>query len=280
MPDQHISTLVYALIFLIIILVIVILSLPGLLKRREEHVSARYDADAITESFNMLGNEMKSLREQLIMRERLANLGELSAGIAHELRNPMAVITGYSKLLLKDLDEGDPMRETATAIITEVETMNNVMEELLKFSKSEALNKARTDIVRMTERAIRESVRPDDVHFFVTGNIQIECDETLLRQAIKNLINNALEAGATAHVDIIEGGAYGKKGVFIEVSDNGPGISQVELKKIFSPFYSTKESGVGIGLSLVQKIALAHGSTVEVTSAEGKGSAFRIFLAY
>jgi two-component system NtrC family sensor kinase len=228
----------------------------------------------------MLGNEMKSLREQLIMKEKLANLGELSAGIAHELRNPMAVIMGYSKLLLKSFDETDSRRQTVQAIITEIDTMNGVMEELLKFSKSEALNKSRVDLARMIDRVVRESVNPDAVNFVSAGGITVECDETLLRQALKNLLNNALEAGGAARVDIREGCPSGKKGVFIEVSDNGKGMTPDEMKKIFSPFYSTKENGLGVGLSLVQKIALAHGSPAEVSSVEGKGSTFRIFLAY
>jgi two-component system, NtrC family, sensor kinase len=273
------STLIYALIFLIILLIVFIFYLPRLLRRKEDILPSRFEADFITDSFNMLGQEMKSLREQLIIKERLANLGELSAGIAHELRNPMAVIMGYSKLLLKSLDETDPRRGTVQSIIVEIDTMNGVMDELLKFSKSEAVNKTRVDLARMIDRAVRESIRPEAVHFVSAGGITVDCDETLFRQAIKNLLNNALEAGDNATVDIREGFQSGQKGVFVEITDNGCGISQEEIKKIFSPFYSTKKSGLGIGLSLVQKIALAHGTTAEVSSVEGKGSTFRLFLA-
>jgi signal transduction histidine kinase len=274
------STLVYALIILIVMLVLAILLLPRLLRRKDDSEPVRYDADIFTASFNMLGNEMKSLREQLTLKERLANLGELSAGIAHEIRNPMAVIMGNAKLLLKSMDESDSRRETVLAIITEIDTMNAVMEELLKFSRSEALNKTKVDLAKLAERAARESVRPESVIVSGATSVMVDCDETLLRQAVKNLINNALEAGPNAGVNIIEGEVSGRWGVYIEVSDDGKGMSEEEIKKIFSPFYSTKESGLGIGLALVQKIALAHGSTTEVTSAEGKGSVFRIFLQY
>ncbi len=280
MLNHQSSILIYVLIFLVILLVAFIIYLPRLLRQKDYIASTRSDSDVIAESFNMLGHEMKSLREQLIMKEKLANLGELSAGIAHELRNPMSVIMGYSKLLLKSFDETDNRRQAVQAIITEIDTMNGVMEELLKFSKSEALNKTRVDLARMIDRAVRESIKPDAVNFVSAGGIKVECDETLLRQALKNLINNALEADGAARIDIREGCPSGKKGIFIEVSDNGKGISQDEIKKIFSPFYSTKESGLGIGLSLVQKIALAHGAPAEVSSIEGKGSTFRIFLAY
>jgi two-component system sensor histidine kinase HydH len=261
-------------------LVAVIIFLPKLLKRKAPDLQLRNETDMIAESFSMLGNELKSLREQLIMKERLATLGEVSAGIAHELRNPMAVIMGYSKLLLKDLDETDRRRETVQAIINEIDTMNRVMEELLRFSKSEPINKSDVDVAKMTDSAVSETARPGSVLVVGAARLPVKGDETLLKQAVKNLVNNALDAGDSVRVDIREGEAGGKRGVLVEVSDNGKGMSQDEIKKIFSPFYTTKESGLGIGLSLVQKIALAHGAPVEVSSKEGKGSTFRLFLPY
>jgi signal transduction histidine kinase len=153
------------------------------------------------------------------------------------------------------------------------------MEELLKFSKSEPLNKSEFDATEMIRSAIRESVKPDAIGFACDSVIKARGDETLLRQAVKNLVNNAIEAGTKVEVRLSAGDFAGKMGVCIEVRDNGAGMSEERMKKIFSPFYSTKESGLGIGLSLVQKIALAHGSPVEVSSVEGKGSRFRLFLA-
>ncbi len=228
----------------------------------------------------MLGNELKSLREQLIIKERLATLGEVSAGIAHEFRNPMAVIMGYAKLLLKDFDESDSRREIVLAIINEIETMNRVMEELLKFSKSEPLNKADVELAGMIGGIMHEAIRPEAVQFDSSNSFVIKADETLLRQAVKNLVNNALYAGEKAWLGLKEGFISGKKGIFIEVSDNGKGIAPEEMQKIFLPFYSTKQDGIGIGLSLVQKIAMAHGGSVDVKSDPGKGSTFRMFLPY
>jgi signal transduction histidine kinase len=280
MLSQPTETLVYSLYFLVAMLVAVIIFLPRLLKRKAPDLQLRNETDMIAESFSMLGNELKSLREQLITKERLATLGEVSAGIAHELRNPMAVIMGYSKLLLKDLDEKDGRRETVQAIINEIDTMNRVMEELLRFSKSEPISKSDVDLTRMTESAVSETARPGSVLVVSAGRLVVRGDETLLKQAVKNLVNNALDAGDSVRVDLREVEAGGKRGAIVEVSDNGKGMSREELKKIFSPFYSTKESGLGIGLSLVQKIALAHGAPVEVSSKEGKGSTFRLFLPY
>ena len=274
------DAMVYALFIFIAMLVVVIIFLPKLLRRKAADLRLKNETDMIAESFSMLGNEMKSLREQLIMKERLATLGEVSAGIAHELRNPMAVIMGYSKLLLKDLHETDGRRDTVEAIIKEIETMNRVMEELLRFSKSEPINKSDVDVARITDSAVSETARPGSVLVVSAGELHVRGDETLLKQALKNLVNNALDAGDSVRVDLKEGEAGGRRGVLIEVSDNGKGMSQEEIKKIFSPFYSTKENGLGIGLSLVQKIALAHGAPAEVSSKEGKGSTFRLFLPY
>jgi signal transduction histidine kinase len=248
--------------------------------KKQPQTPQKSQADIITESFQVLGNELKSLKEQLILKERLATLGEVSAGIAHEFRNPMAVIIGYAKLLLKSLEETDHRREIVQAIIKEIDTMNRVMEELLKFSKSEPMDKTDVDLVRMLGEVVREAVRPESIVFNCTGIFIVKADETLLKQAVKNLLNNALYAGENVWLVLKEGHLSGKKGIFIEVSDNGKGVSSDEAKKIFLPFYSTKQDGLGIGLSLVQKIAMAHGGAVDVISTEGKGGLFRMFLPY
>ena len=266
------------LFFLFAIVVVSVVFLPKLLKKKEPQSARMTEADIIVDSFQMLGNELKSLKEQLILKERLATLGEISAGIAHEFRNPMGVIMGYSKLLLKGLDENDGRRETVLAIIREIDGMNRVMDELLKFSKFGPLNKTEVDLTRMIFEVAKESVRPHDVVCESKGIFITKGDETLLKQAVKNLVNNALYAGQKARVDLKDVQLADKKGVYIEVSDNGSGIAPDDIKKVFLPFYSTKPDGLGIGLSLVQKIVMAHGGLVDASSVQGQGSKFRIFL--
>ena len=268
-----------ALAFFFALAAVIVVFLPKILRKKEPPPPKKSQADFITESFQMLGDELKSLREQLILKERLATLGEVSAGIAHEFRNPMSVIMGYAKLLLKGLDESDSRREIVQAIIHEIDTMNKVMEELLKFSKSEPLNKADVDVAGMLKTVVQESIRPQDIRLEYADTRIIKADETLLRQAVKNLLNNALHAGEKVRIDLKEARPGGKKGIFIDVCDNGRGVSPDEAKKIFMPFYSTKQDGIGIGLSLVQKIAMAHGGTVEVTDAGRQGCCtFRLSL--
>jgi len=190
----------------------------------------------------------------------------------------MGVIMGYSKLLLKGLDENDGRRETVLAIIKEIDGMNRVMDELLKFSKSGPLNKTEVDLTRMVLEVTKESIRPEDTVFQGKGVFIVKGDETLLKQAVKNLVNNALYASQKARVELKDVQLSDQKGVYIEVLDNGSGIAPEDIKKLFLPFYSTKPDGLGIGLSLVQKIVMAHGGSVDVSSVEGQGSTFRIFL--
>lgn len=232
----------------------------------------------VMDAFQTLGKEIKSLREQLIMKERLAALGEVSAGIAHEFRNPMGVIAGYARLLSKGFDETDKRREIVQSILKEIESMNRVMEELLRFSRSEPVNKVNLSIAKLIGEIIHDTVKPEHIHFTSSEHDIVRGDETLLKQAINNLLQNAKEAGSEIWINVEKGISSGKEGLFISVRDNGDGIEADDIEKIFMPFYTRKAGGLGIGLSIVQKVAMAHGGTVDVESRKGHGSTFRLFL--
>lgn len=262
----------------LVVVALAVAMLPRLLKEKEPPQRIT-EMDMMLTSFQALGSEMKSLREQLLLKERLAALGEVSAGIAHEFRNPMGVITGYGRLLEKSFPGDDDRRELVEGILREIEGMNRVMDELLSFSRQEPIQKVRI--------SAHDFLADVPGMFSETGDVQIQCnadtdliaDITLLRQAIKNLVQNAFEAGAV-QVRII---AYPCKqgvsaGSCLEISDNGPGLAPDALAKIFTPFYTTKPDGTGIGLALVQKIILAHGGSISVESAKGSGTLFRIML--
>lgn len=265
-----------------------IVYLPRLMKK-QVHENEQVEINTVVGAFNALGGEIKSLREQLILKERFAALGEVAAGIAHEFRNPMGVIAGYARLLLKGLDETDNRKEIVHAILTEIEEMNSVMEELLKFSKSEPLNKTDIDLSGIIEDVVKDmGGGASEIDFSSSERVFIKGDKTLLRQAVRNLLHNAADAGDKIRIDIeniylsdssgLVGDATGRSGVSIVIKDNGNGISETDVNKIFMPFYTTKSRGTGIGLALVQKIALAHGGSVTVESKEGKGSTFRLSL--
>jgi signal transduction histidine kinase len=267
----------FASLFLILLIAIVIF-LPRLLRKKNLELK-NTEINNVVGAFQILGSEIKSLKEQLVIKERLAALGEVSAGIAHEFRNPMGVIAGYAKLLLKSLDETDSRRDVVQGILKEIADMNNVMEELLKFSRPEPIKKAAIDLTKSI-RDVIEGMR-DAAHridFSFSGSADIKGDETLLKQAIKNIIQNALDAGDRVWVSIERVSSDDKKGVFVFVKDDGKGIPEKDLDKIFMPFYTTKNSGSGIGLALAQKIVAGHGGNINVQSKEGDGSTFNVFL--
>ncbi|MGD0281050.1 MAG: HAMP domain-containing sensor histidine kinase [Dissulfurispiraceae bacterium] len=265
-------------IFVLFALFFFIVYLPRLIKKQAQ-ANENTGINIVMDAFNALGCEIKSLKDQLIIKERLAALGEVAAGIAHEFRNPMGVIAGYARLLLKGFDETDNRKEIVQAILNEIEEMNRVMEELLKFSTSEPINRTDIDLSSFIKDIIKGMGEKASEISFSSGDVfSVKGDKTLLRQAVKNLLQNAADAGDEIRIDIEKTDLSGRDGVSIAIKDNGKGIPETDLNKIFMPFYTTKSRGSGIGLALVQKIALAHGGSVSVNSKEGKGSTFRLFL--
>lgn len=261
---------------LLLILIALIFFIPRIIKKRNEE-NKDLKTDLFLDAFQSLGKEISSLKEQLVIKERLAALGEISAGIAHELRNPMGVIAGYAKLLLKSIDEEDGYkRDLIAGILKEIEEMNSFIEELLKFSRSEPIKKTDSNLTKVIKNVLETLEGSDRIFFSITEPISIKADEILLKKALENLIKNGLEAGDQVWIEIKEK----DKGVDITIKDNGRGITEEDQKRIFMPFFSTKEKGFGIGLALAQKIIMGHGGNIKVESQIGQGSTFKVFLPY
>jgi signal transduction histidine kinase len=209
------------------------------------------------------------------LRERLTALGEMSAGIAHELRNPMAVISGYLNLLSK---KAEPAAQTVIKdITTEINNMNRIIGDLLTFARPASLNRVKVNIQDMIEgclSSVLQATRADSriKTSLKLDDITVSLDEVLVRQAFTNLIQNAIDAmpeQGTIEIETQHG-----KDVKVIVRDTGVGIPAANLKKIFLPFYTTKDTGVGLGLALVHKIVLSHEGRIEVSSTEGRGTVF------
>jgi PAS domain S-box-containing protein len=217
---------------------------------------------------------LKALEAQMELRSRLSSLGEISAGIAHELRNPMAVIAGYTKLLSKKVDHS--LQSTVEAITKEINVMNRIISDFLSFAKPAELAISDVDLKKIIENCIvtlvsgRNNIKP---HLDIEEMPIIKGDEVLLRQAFTNLIQNAVEAMPSGGDLTIRCST----GDFLEVSlsDTGPGIAEDMVDKIFLPFFTTKDRGTGLGLSIVQKIIVSHGGNIFVDGGE-KGVTFRI----
>jgi two-component system sensor histidine kinase AtoS len=223
--------------------------------------------------------EVKRLQEQSELRERLAALGEMSAGIAHELRNPMAVISGYLKLLSK---KTETFNQTIIRDITnEIDGMNRIIGDLLTFARPASLNRVTVNLSDMIDACLQTVLQATGagsrVQTVVTVEaVELSLDEVLMRQAFLNLFQNAIEAMPEGGALAIE--AKANRDVKIVVRDTGMGIPSDHLKKIFLPFFTTKDRGVGLGLALVHKIILSHGGRIEVESNEGHGTVFTITL--
>lgn len=224
--------------------------------------------------------EIKALQERAELKERLSQLGEISAGIAHELRNSMSVISGYAKILSRRVEDRE--RSTVEAIVKEIQLMDNIISELLAFARPTVLNKEKIDLAELIDDSIPSAVgdRSDiEIVTDVERSLKINADATLLRQALTNIIKNASEAIRERGKIEIRAGLNGEM-VEISVSDTGCGIPDEIKKKIFLPFFTTKQSGTGLGLALVQKIVIAHGGSIDIMDNENTGTTVRIMLPY
>ncbi len=229
--------------------------------------------------------EVMELEEQLRLKDSLARLGELTAGIAHEFRNGLATIHGYGRLL--DLEQLPPeYRLYVEGIRGETEALGQVVTNFLNFAKPTELVLTPVDMRVIAERAaeeIRTDVTARGGEVVVTGDFaEVEGDEVLLRQAFSNLTRNALEACADAHVvpSVTVAGVLDRaQGTLrVSVTDNGPGVSAAVASTMFRPFVTTKARGTGLGLALVQKIVVTHNGRVSAVNADAGGARLTVTL--
>ena len=221
--------------------------------------------------------ELKALEAQAELRDRLSSLGEMAAGMAHELRNPMAVIAGYTKMLSKKVDPS--LLHVVDSVVAEVAVMDRIITDFLSFARPTELNVSSVDLDRLIRKCVT-GIAGDRKDIGVRFNSQaippVPGDEILLRQAFTNLIQNAVDSmpqgGELGFGFALEGNV-----LEITVSDSGHGIPEQIHDKIFLPFYTTKDRGTGLGLAIVHKIVVSHRGSITVQSSE-RGTTFRIRL--
>lgn len=229
--------------------------------------------------------ELAALQKQVRWKENLAALGEMSAGIAHEFKNALATISGYAQMIRSEAGAGE-MRDSAERIVDQTRALTHVVTEFLRFAKPLEISYesvAMTPLVERVASDLREAFPQCEVS--CEGNFeQVPGDEALLQQALLNLTRNGIEAarGAGIAPKITISGSIedlgGRKWQRICVADNGPGIPQQDLPKIFLPFYTTKSEGTGLGLAVVQKVTLQHGGSIEARNRSGGGAEFLLWL--
>jgi signal transduction histidine kinase len=223
------------------------------------------------------------MEEQLRLKESLAQVGELTAGIAHEFRNGLATIHGYARLLdLKALPES--FRPHVEAIRLETETLGEVVTNFLNFARPSQLTLTPVDLRAIAERVadeVRNDARSQGGDVAVRGDFpEIEGDDVLLRQAFSNLARNALEAcsGASIAPEVLIEGRLESSHVRVTIDDNGPGIAPADRERIFRPFFTTKGRGTGLGLALVQKIIVTHNGRIHVSNNLRGGASIQVVL--
>src|SRR5215470_9663874 len=226
---------------------------------------------------------VRALEEQIRIKDSLARVGELTAGIAHEFRNGLATIHGYSRLI--DLGAlPAAFRPYVEGIRAETESMREVVTNFLNFARPTQPNFLPVDLRAIADRAaddLRGDARALGGHISVNGEFAtIDGDDILLRQALSNLLRNAIEACAASSVApaiSVDGQVNREDGACtLVVSDNGPGFSDDTRDRVFHPFFTTKPQGTGLGLALVQKIVVTHNG--RVTAGPGPGGRVTIVL--
>ncbi len=225
------------------------------------------------------------MEEQLRLKDSLARVGELTAGIAHEFRNGLATIHGYGRLL--DLDAlPAAYRPYVEGIRQETTALGQVVTNFLTFARPAQLTLTPVDLRVIAERTAEEARTEARAHggdVSVRGEFPtIEGDEVLLRQAFSNLLRNAVEACVGAAVTpsvVIDGYVDADQGAArVSIIDNGPGIDPAERERIFRPFFTTKGRGTGLGLALVQKIVVTHNGRIIVGTGPEGGASLQVIL--
>ena len=230
--------------------------------------------------------KLKDTRDQLIQAERLAGMGQLSAGVAHELNNPLGSILLYAHLLLKQLKGKDKSEEDVKMIMSEATRCKNIVRDLLNFSRQGSFERESTDINEILEKSLEAlSAAPglDDIKVvkrFDRTIPSMTVDGSQLQQVFVNLISNAVWAMKDGGTLTLTTRMKDASAVEILVQDTGCGIPEENLKKLFTPFFTTKKmgEGTGLGLAISYGILKMHSGQISVESAVGEGTTFRIEL--
>lgn len=242
-------------------------------------------------TINTMKQEVLELEEEVIKKEKLAAIGNLAAGVAHEIRNPLSSIKGYATYFAEYFPENTNERKAAQIMVQEAERLNRVVGELLGVSRPTDIKRVEIPIDTVLDSCVdllQADLKQLGIALKISGRGKIiNVDPDRIKQAILNICLNAIEAVREAirnkkqgekqyciSIDVTEL----EKNFCITIKDNGPGIEKDILTRIFDPYFTTKNEGTGLGLSNVRKILEAHGGSIEVTSEKGTGTVFSLYL--
>lgn len=243
------------------------------------------------QSFNEMVRQLRESREeiqrlhrtQMSRAEHLATLGELAAGLAHEIRNPLAGISGVIEIIGRDLPEDAPSRGVLNDVKTEVQHIKRIVNDLLDTARPKPPQFQLTNLNATAELAVmlaQQQANPKNIHIEMTKAENLPLvfhDSGQVNQVLLNLLLNGIQAvdyGGAVRLDVSRQDGSAR----ITVTDTGRGIAPENLSNIFLPFFTTKGNGTGLGLSLARRIIEDHGGKIEVTSRLGEGSQFSVLL--
>lgn len=231
--------------------------------------------------------QIRSLEEDLNEAKRLAAIGSLAAGVAHEVRNPLSSLRGFAQLFATKLKGQAPLDQYAAAMVQEADRLNRVVTDLLYLARPRQLDPSPIDLAKVGD-SLRQLMRFDfeDKQIepeFDFGTEPVYADPDALRQVLLNLISNSLDAiqgcadcDKPGHIRLTS--SQGHKGVWIIVADDGPGMDPEIRDEVFKPFVTGKKTGTGLGLAIVQNIMRAHKGRVLIESEPGKGTEMKLFF--
>jgi signal transduction histidine kinase len=263
-----------------IIFIAVVGNLANMLAEELRIQSRKHQQTA--EQLALANQQIREAEEAVRRSDRLAALGQLSAGLAHELRNPLGTIRASSEMLAQNVaKENEVAREMASFITTEVDRCNSLVTRFLQFARPLEIKPAMADLGQTIDRAV-ELAQREAPQVTIYKNYEPEIrpfpfDAELLERVFYNLLLNAAQASAAGGAVTVKTRAAGGA-VEIAVIDRGVGIGAAQVDSIFNPFFTTKPDGVGLGLAIVAKIVDEHHGKIAVESEPGKGSVFRVLL--
>jgi len=248
--------------------------------------------ERLKHSHDRLADEVRRLRDQLdeknrelARRERLAALGEMAAGVAHEIRNPLSGINLYASVLCRDLVDRPKCCQLAERIVSGVRTLDSIVGDILAFASqgpADCCPVAVEQVVRAVLESAEARRQASNVTVHVAPNVagaEVVGDFNQLQRAVLNITLNAIDAaGRDGNVWISAAEVDAAAQTSIDIADDGLGIDPSMRERVFNPFFTTKDSGTGLGLAIVHGIAEAHGGRVCVEARPGGGAWFRLVL--
>ncbi|MDW7771750.1 MAG: ATP-binding protein [Desulfobulbaceae bacterium] len=244
---------------------------------------------SLFQAFTRMNNELRLRQQQMVQSEKLASLGTLLAGVAHELNNPLSNISTSAQILEEEIDS--PNKDFHHRLVAQIEEQSDkardIVRTLLEFSRTKEFKKEElvlNNIVSSAIRLLRSEIPSEiEIEIDMPSDLMVSADKQRMQQVFLNLIKNAVDAIENKGKIWISARDFisdGRKEVEILVSDNGPGIAPELLRKIFDPFFSSKDvgKGSGLGLFIVHDIIASHGGTISVDSRLGEGTTFIIWL--